>query len=150
TDSTHVLAASRMLGRVEVVGETLRHTLNVLAEVAPEWLRTLPVPAAWAERYGRRVEDYRLPKGAAEREQYANQVGADGWHLLEGVEQRETPAGLRVLPAVVTLRQVWAEQYHPKEPQGLDGKAGNTRTGTWRQKEELPPSSQIHNSPYDS
>lgn len=155
TDSTHVLAASRMLGRLEVVGETLRHVLNVLAEVAPDWLRTQQVPTEWAARYGRRVEDYRLPKGAAERERYANQVGADGWHLLEALAQPETPVWMHDLPAVVTLRQVWAQQYHPQEPEdpdGIAGQAGNTgnkRAGTWRQKEELPPSSQIHNSPYD-
>lgn len=149
TDSTHVLAASRMLGRLEVVGETLRHALNVLAEVAPDWLRTQQVPAAWDERYGRRVEEYRLPKGDAERERYANQVGADGWRLLEALAQPETPAWLRELPAVVMLQQVWAEQYHPKRPVGPDDKAANKRAGTWRQKEELPPSDQIHNSPYD-
>jgi hypothetical protein len=38
TDSTHVLAAIRMLNRLECVGETLRHALNVLATVAPDWL----------------------------------------------------------------------------------------------------------------
>ena len=38
TDSTHVLAAVRTLRRLECVGETMRHALNVLAEVAPEWL----------------------------------------------------------------------------------------------------------------
>jgi transposase len=38
TDSTHVLAAVRALHRRECVGETLRHTLNVLATVVPEWL----------------------------------------------------------------------------------------------------------------
>jgi transposase len=37
TDSTHVLAAVRALNRLEVVGETLRHVLNTLAVVAPEW-----------------------------------------------------------------------------------------------------------------
>jgi hypothetical protein len=36
TASTHVLAAVRMLNRLERVGETLRATLNVLAVVAPE------------------------------------------------------------------------------------------------------------------
>jgi transposase len=149
TDSTHVLAASRMLGRLEVVGETLRHALNVLAEVAPDWLRAQRLPAAWGERYGRRIEEYRLPKGAAERERYANQVGADGWHILAVLAQPATPAWLQDLPAVVLLRQVWAQQYHPKEPEG-PGDAGNAPpAGTWRRKEELPPSSQIHNSPYD-
>src|SRR6266849_5154144 len=38
TDSTHVLAAIRTLRRLECVGETMRHALNVLAEVAPAWL----------------------------------------------------------------------------------------------------------------
>jgi hypothetical protein len=38
TDSTHVLAAIRAHNRVEAVRETVRHTLNVLAEQVPEWL----------------------------------------------------------------------------------------------------------------
>jgi transposase len=151
TDATHVLAASRMLGRLEVVGETLRHVLNVLAEVAPDWLHSLDLPAEWAERYGRRIEDYRLPKGHADRERYANQVGADGWSLLEAFARPTTPAWVRDLPAVVTLRQVWAQQYHPPTPTPHDPPSATDpeRAGTWRQKEELPPSSQIANSPYD-
>ena len=39
TDSTHVLAAVRALNRLEVVRETMRHALDVLASVAPAWLR---------------------------------------------------------------------------------------------------------------
>jgi hypothetical protein len=38
TDSTHVLAAIGQLNRIECVAETLRHALNELASVAPEWL----------------------------------------------------------------------------------------------------------------
>ena len=41
TDSTHVLAAVRVLNRLERVGETLRAALNALAVVAPAWLQTL-------------------------------------------------------------------------------------------------------------
>jgi transposase len=37
TDSTHILAAVRALNRIEVVGDTMRHALNTLAVVAPEW-----------------------------------------------------------------------------------------------------------------
>jgi hypothetical protein len=37
TDSTHALAKVRALNRAECVVETLRHALNVLAVVAPEW-----------------------------------------------------------------------------------------------------------------
>jgi transposase len=93
--------------RLECVGETLRHALNVLAEVAPEWLR-VRAQAEWAERYAHRVEEYRLPSGKAERERYANQVGADGWQLLDAVATASTPSWLRDLPAVQTLRQMWA------------------------------------------
>src|SRR5918997_6438191 len=41
TDSTHVLAAIRVLNRLELVGETLRAALKELARVAPEWLQTI-------------------------------------------------------------------------------------------------------------
>lgn len=61
TDSTHVLADVRGLNRLERVGETLRAALNELAVMAPDWLRAL-APADWYERYGRRVENYHLPK----------------------------------------------------------------------------------------
>jgi transposase len=67
TDSTPVLAAMRVLHRLELVAETLRAALNAVAPVAPAWLQTLS-PLAWYDRYGRRIEDARLPKDPAERE----------------------------------------------------------------------------------
>lgn len=66
TDSTHVLAAIRNLNRLESVAETLRAALNTIATVAPEWLRSW-VSSEWFERYGPAVEEYRLPKGIADR-----------------------------------------------------------------------------------
>jgi transposase len=74
-DSTHVLGALRVLPRIERVAQTLRATLNALAGAAPEWLRGWG-PADWYERYGRRIEEYRLPKGQAARAAYLAQVGA--------------------------------------------------------------------------
>jgi transposase len=70
TDSTHVLAAIRVLNRLELVGETLRHALNSLAVAAPDWLRA-HVPPEWFDRYGTRVEHYHLPKTTAAREALA-------------------------------------------------------------------------------
>ncbi|MEH2276544.1 MAG: hypothetical protein V7K40_17560 [Nostoc sp.] len=41
TDSSHVLAAIRVLSRLENIGETLHHPLNTLAVAVPNWLRTI-------------------------------------------------------------------------------------------------------------
>ena len=51
TDSTHIVAAVRALNRLEIVGETLHAALNVLADIAPDWLRA-QVPAEWGLHYG--------------------------------------------------------------------------------------------------
>jgi transposase len=59
TDSTHILAKIRALNRVLCVAQTMVYVLNVLAEVAPEWVRAY-VPAEWVERYGQRLEHERL------------------------------------------------------------------------------------------
>ena len=50
-----MLAAIRVLNRLELVAETLRAALNELATVAPAWLQALPL--AWYERYGKRIEE---------------------------------------------------------------------------------------------
>src|SRR5215510_16072643 len=42
TDSTHVLAAIRVLNRLERVAATLRAALNAVATVAPAWLQAVP------------------------------------------------------------------------------------------------------------
>lgn len=138
TDSTHVLAAIRRLNRLECVGEAIYHALNVLAEVAPEWTRAHAQPA-WGERYAHRVEDYRLPKTKEERHHYAEVVGADGRYLLTALEEANTPAWLRELPAVQSLRRIWSEQYFPLE-----------MGGHWRPDDQLLPAGDVQNSPYDA
>jgi len=85
TDSTHVLAAIRVLNRLERVGETLRAALNSLAVVAPAWLRAI-TPPAWYDRYGGRVEHDDLPKTEAARQERAAAIGADGRRRLDAIE----------------------------------------------------------------
>ncbi len=53
TDSTPVLARIRALSRAECVVETLRHALNILSVVTPDWLQNQVQPD-WLERYGPR------------------------------------------------------------------------------------------------
>lgn len=137
TDSTHVLAAIRVLNRLTLVGETMRHALNTLATVAPEWLRPHLDPA-WAERYGPRFDDYRLPKEKAARQAAAEVIGADGFRLLEALYAPDAPTYLWSIPAVEALRQVWLQQYY-----------GPTEPVHWRAAEDLPPASLRINSPHD-
>jgi transposase len=110
TDSTYVLASIPDLSRLENVAETLRHTLNQLAVHAPDWLRA-HAEAAWVERYARRITEYRLPQADAERQALVETIGQDGYRLLEALYQDTSPAELRELPSVQTLRQVWVQQY---------------------------------------
>jgi len=108
SDSTHVLAAVRALNRLECVGATMRHALNSLAVVVPDWLLAHSHPD-WLERYGPRMEDYRLPKNKDERVAFATVIGADGVTLLQAITATDAPDWLRTIPAVQTLRQVWIQ-----------------------------------------
>ena len=142
TDSTHVLAAVRALTRLGVVGETLRHALNSLAVVAPDWLRAQLQPTwfGWVERYGYPFTDDRQPRAAAAQAALAEAIGGDGRWLLGAISDPAAPPWLREVPAVETLRRVWVPQYHATP-------AGPPR---WRGDRELPPSSRLIQSPYDA
>src|SRR5207248_1080276 len=88
---------------------------NALAVVAPAWLQPHLRPA-WVERYGPRLEEYRLPKDRMARQALAETIGADGYAVLTAVYGPAAPGWLRELPAVETLRQVWVQQYQYGAP----------------------------------
>ena len=96
----------RTLNRLELVGETMRAALNALAREAPEWPQGV-VPATWYERYGRRIEDSRMPRERSKRDAYAQSVSIDGFALLDALDSDEAPDGLRDLPVIGTLRHTW-------------------------------------------
>src|SRR5512143_4305102 len=137
TSWMHVLAAIHTLNRLECIGETLRHALNTLAIVVPDWLRR-QVSADWFERYGRRFEEYRLPPGRPERYALAESMGADGLSLLTALYVPDTPTWLREVPAVEVLRQVWVQQF-----------AVVDEVLRWRSAEDLPPARHLICTPYD-
>jgi len=138
TDSTHILAAVRALNRIELMGETMRHALNTLAVVAPDWLRAVSQPL-WIERYARRVEDDRLPERKEARDALALAIGADGFLLLTRVYASDAPLWLHHVPAVETLRRVWTQNYYREDDRLL-----------WRTDAQgIPPASVFISSPYD-
>jgi transposase len=130
TDSTHVLGAIRVLNRLETLGEGMRLALNSLAVAVPDWF----------DRYGRRVENYRLPKLDSEREALASTIGADGLSLLNAIYEPTAPQQLRQILAVETLRQIWVQQFYAPEPD-VQVK--------WRTVKDMPPSTIAIHSPHD-
>jgi transposase len=138
TDSTHVLAAVRMLNRLERVGETPRAALNALAVLAPEWLQQR-VPPEWFERYSSRVEHDDLPKTEAARQALALVIGEDGQRLLQAIDRATDQPWLEHVPAMITLRRIWSEQYTEEH--------GQLR---WREVKEMPAAADQLTSPYDT
>lgn len=143
TDATHVLAAVRELHRLELVGETLRAALNELATVAPTWLSHV-VPPEWYTRYGRRIEDSRLPQGEAARQAYAQMVGEDGFCLLDLLDTPESPGELKQLAQVQALRTAWRRHY---ERQAAPA-PGSPRV-RFKTNPELAQAAEDIGSPYD-
>ena len=138
TDSTHIEAAIRTMNRIECTGEMLRAVLNSLAGVVPDWLRA-HVPQEWYDRYEKRMEEFRMPKEATKRNALIQQLGLDGFDLLNWVRGADAPSWLIEIPALEILRQVWIQQFLVEE--------GQLR---WRQNDNIPPASLIISSPYDT
>jgi transposase len=137
TDSTHVVGAIRQINRLELVGETLRAALEQVAEFAPEWLAEHGDPD-WCDRYGRRVEMYRLPAKDSERVVWSARVGADGMRLWELLCGEGAAVGLVGLDRVELLRRVWVQEF-----QVTDGVV------VMRDPKERPPAGVRLVSPYD-
>jgi transposase len=95
-------------------------------------------PSEWFARYGRRIEDARLPAKPEDRQQYAEVVGADGLVLLEAVYAADAPAALQELEAVQILRRVWVHQHETV--------AGQL---PWREPKNSPPPAIRTDTPYE-
>ncbi len=137
TDSTHVLGAVRDLHLAELVGETLRATLNELADLVPEWLIRVAQPQ-WFKRYAHRVEDTLLPKTEAKRRLYVLDMGADGFALLDALDAPSAPCDAQKASRVALLRQVW-DTHFDRSGEAL----------RWKEGTEFPPVGERIQSPYD-
>jgi transposase len=111
TDSTHVLAAVRDLNRLELAGESVRACVEAIAAAAPDWLAATIDPVSWGQRYGPRVDSWRLPASKTKRVALAAAYGRDGFALLDAVYAPSAPAWLAGLPAVDILRIVLIQNY---------------------------------------
>jgi transposase len=137
TDSTNIVAAVASLHRLELVGQALYHVLDLLAQVAPEWLQQ-QVRQEWYERYRHPISDYHMPKTETERQALAETIGKDGANLLRRLYSEDAPIFIRAIPAVDILRQIWLQNYY-QEGESV----------VWRQEGNLPPGSVRICSPFD-
>jgi transposase len=137
TDATHVLAATQLLNRVQLVAETMRTALEALADYRPAWLQAIALPH-WYERYSQVLTTFRLPRTRDKQDALALSIAADGFYLLKALAAPEAPGQAGHLPEVQVLAQVWQQQFQSHD----DGPH-------WRPPEAKPPASQIINTPYD-
>lgn len=137
TDSTHVLATIRVMNRLELVAETIRAALNELATTAPDWLYSIAL-TKWFERYSIRIEDTRLPRTEKARQDFAVQVGEDGYWLLNLIKEQKPD--LLNLEKVEILKNVWERHYTQDEKKS---------EVYWRKNAELPRAATAIESPYD-
>jgi len=117
--------------------ESLRAALNVLATVDPDWLAAW-VPKNWFKRYPLRIEEARLVKGRQARIKYLEQVGRDGFELLQNIYAARDHSYLAALPAAETLRKVWRHHFWLDEG-----------TVCYRDAKDLTPANHRPSSPYD-
>jgi IS5 family transposase len=103
--------------------------------------------ADWYERYGRRIEDSRLPHKAEERERYAEAVGRDGFALLDRLGAPDAPVELRELPQARVLRSVWDRHFERVGGPGVEAEGLEVRL---RPEGGLPDSTEAIESPYDT
>jgi transposase len=111
TDSTHIVSAVRDLNRLELVGESVRAALNALSAAAPDWVDQVLVVSDWSRRYADRVDTWRMPDSKTTQHELALDYAKDGFTLLGALYAPASPAWLRTLPAVQTLRHVLLQNY---------------------------------------
>lgn len=136
TDATHIQSAVRRLNRLEKIGETLRATLNDIATAAPDWLKAR-IPFEWYERYGVRLEAYRLPKEEKQQQELALQIAKDGYQVLNWMSEPGTQE-LRQRTSVRILWRVWLQEFYLEDERI-----------SWRDLDNIPPGEIRIDSPYD-
>jgi transposase len=147
-DSTQILAHVKSLNRIELVLETNRNVLEELTDVDFEWLRSISLDHWMKTYYLERPFNYRLPKKESERTRIAESAGADGFYILDCIEnapgeKRET---LITLDSVKTLKKVLEEQF---DTDGETKGKRKKRTIKLKDSKNLAPSGERIVSPHE-
>lgn len=129
-DSTMVLSCVRRVNSLESVGETLRATLNELAELEPDWLMEV-IEEDWFDRYVHRFELKRFPQGKEAQEELKRKVGEDGRKLLKAAKSENAPESVKASKIIEILERVWNQHYEEGE-KGVRWRDGSQVTNAER------------------
>ena len=121
-------------------------TLNAIARVEPKWLTEL-AETVWFERYSKRVEDSKLPRGKEKRNAYLVEVGKDGFDLLDALAEETAPEAARSLEEVAYLHRLW-DWYFVRETLS-EGPHSGVLTVRKKEVDEFDPIGKRICSPYD-
>lgn len=143
TDSTRVLASTRDLNRLELVAESLRAALNELATLMPEWIQAVALDS-WYKRYGKRIEETRLPEGTAARAAYAQTVGEDIFYLLTCLQESSLAIEWHQLASLIALQLVWQRHYEI-----ITDDTSGVQQVRFKPKQALAKAAEGIESPYD-
>lgn len=84
----------------------MRAALEALAVAAPSWLAGQIDVTEFAERYGPRVDGWRMPTSKTKRDRPAQVFGQDTLALCQAAWAAGTPVWIREIEEVRLLRQV--------------------------------------------
>ncbi|HEX6405153.1 MAG TPA: transposase, partial [Pseudonocardiaceae bacterium] len=120
--------------------------VEALAAAVPGWLPAVIDLGDWAQRYGARVDSWRLPTSQTKRKQLTDTYGTDAVMLLRAVYGPEAPNWLAELPAVEVLRRVLVQNYHLR----TESHGREVITRREADTDGLPPGRLRISSPYDT
>ena len=149
TDSTHVLAAVRVLNRLELVAETLRAALNELATVAPEWLAA---GRLWSGMNAM-ASALRMPVCLGRKRpvratlRWSARMGLPCWMPSRRPRPQRRCARL---PALPRCAETWQRHYERTVGTGTTTKKRAVPRVRFKASRDLPPAAEGIESPYDT
>jgi hypothetical protein len=132
--------------RLELAGESVRAVVEALAVAAPGWLPTVIDVHDWTQRYGARVDSWRLPTSAVKRTQLARLMAAMPSRCCARCMPRRRRTGWPSCPRWRSCGGCWWENYHIR----TDTRGREVITRREADTDGLPPDTLRISSPYDT
>lgn len=98
-----------LFSRLAKIWETIKQAVEAISTNQPDLLFGISLPY-WEIRYSYHPRDLNLRVERRELARLAHVIGADGLHIIRAISEVNA-SELANLPEILTLQQVWHEQY---------------------------------------